>query len=96
MTAIENQTSQAKSQALDGEKRAFLNKFAKTALAGAGMSILMTPSLSSANHYAGKAGFKGGVKHAERYFKIKRFGTTSYLNRRSSVRSFFKLKQRTP
>ncbi|WP_201352050.1 hypothetical protein [Hydrogenimonas urashimensis] len=37
---------------VDAKKRAFMKKFGKYAVVGAGMATLMTPSLSSANNYA--------------------------------------------
>lgn len=36
---------------VDAQKRAFMKKFGKYAIAGAGMATLMTPTLSSANCY---------------------------------------------
>ncbi len=38
---------------VDAQKRAFMKKFGKYAIAGAGMATLMTPTLSSANNYCG-------------------------------------------
>ena len=39
---------------VDAQKRAFMKKFGKYAIAGAGMATLMTPTLSSANNYCGQ------------------------------------------
>jgi hypothetical protein len=41
---------------VDAQKRAFMKKFGKYAIAGAGMATLMTPTLSSANNYCGGTG----------------------------------------
>ena len=38
-------------ETVDVQKRAFMSKFGKYAAAGAGMAVLMTPTLSSANTY---------------------------------------------
>ena len=39
-------------ETVDVQKRAFMSKFGKYAAAGAGMAVLMTPTLSSANTYS--------------------------------------------
>ncbi|WP_201352052.1 hypothetical protein [Hydrogenimonas urashimensis] len=40
-------------EVVDAKKRAFMKKFGKYAVVGAGMATLMTPTLSSANNYCG-------------------------------------------
>ena len=52
---------------VDAQKRAFMKKFGKYAIAGAGMATLMTPTLSSANNYAikGRAKIKFSMPGAQ-------------------------------
>ena len=44
---------------VDVRKRAFMKKFGKYAIAGAGMATLMTPTRSSARGYAGQNAGEG-------------------------------------
>ena len=54
---------------VDAEKRAFMKKFGKYAAVGAGMSVLMTPTASSANSYGGTCNPGDGGSIWDWFFK---------------------------
>ena len=67
--------SNEKVYAMDKGKRAFIEKFGKYAVAGAGMAVLMSPTSSSANSYNKCSYSPQSSKHFKRpkHPKLKRF-----------------------